>query len=713
MDPLTISTAVAGFLSLALEISKILKSYVDGVKSAPQEAHDLWKTVTALCHVLEQLEQFLRKDYKGNFTNTSAMVVAIEACKSQIMQLYNKIEIIEVNLEKSKITKAIERLKWPLRKDDYDSIISTIQRFTQTFQFSLTISNCELLAKTSEEVLAELKAMGDLMEQNIQNFRSMQLPGIEALLTASKKQSDIFGHVIETLGLVKETQQKILAVTQDTNRIANGCFPKRFRQFGSYKLIGSLDQEMESLLQWISPLKPQKRHQDIRSKRLQNTGNWFLDSEIFRNWRDDFHEVNIFGCYGMPGAGKTFISFIGDTTCVAFIYCDYRDRKQQTAVNLIGGLLKQVITASQIGSSDTIQAFLKKKKGHQAMEIQDAVSALSGLIRGFDKTYICIDALDECNETDRRQLVHYLSEVSSLSDQNNMLPVRLFFTGRPSMERYVSSHTSIEPKIPLMVKLEARTEDIAAYIAHRLSEDKTVGMNDDFKEEIIKEIISASQKMFLLPALQIEAVLDEPTIRKRRKALQNMPTKLYDVFGLTMDRIKAQKQSTSSLAMKALQWIFLAARPLSLEELRHALAIEPGDTELDGDNFVEAQFILDCCLGLVIVDESTSIVRLVHKSLQDYFQEKYDEGSLFQEGHIKIASICMTSMTFDNFNKVCTFAKDILDRYPLLGYAAARWDYHLRSSKTRNIAVEDMAFNLVMKQYTSQLASSFAVSFIQ
>ncbi|KAI5818432.1 hypothetical protein BZA77DRAFT_15156 [Pyronema omphalodes] len=141
MDAFTISTGVAGFLSLALEISKILKSYVDGVKSAPEEAHTLLTNVTALCHVLEQLVRFLRKDNKGNFANTSAMVAAIEACKDQITQLYKKIENIEVSSDKSKITQVMERLKWPLRKEDYDNTISTVQRFTQTFQFSLTISN--------------------------------------------------------------------------------------------------------------------------------------------------------------------------------------------------------------------------------------------------------------------------------------------------------------------------------------------------------------------------------------------------------------------------------------------------------------------------------------------------------------------------------------------------------------------------------------------
>jgi hypothetical protein len=81
----------------------------------------------------------------------------------------------------------------------------------------------ELLAKTSEEVLTEFKAKENQLEQTLQSFKSMQLP-IEQLLTASKQQSEVFGNVIETLKLGRETQKKILAAVQNTNRIANGCF---------------------------------------------------------------------------------------------------------------------------------------------------------------------------------------------------------------------------------------------------------------------------------------------------------------------------------------------------------------------------------------------------------------------------------------------------------------------------------------------------------
>ncbi|CCX34027.1 Similar to Ankyrin repeat domain-containing protein 50; acc. no. Q9ULJ7 [Pyronema omphalodes CBS 100304] len=476
---------------------------------------------------------------------------------------------------------------------------------------------------------------------------------------------------------------------------------------------------MESLLQWISPLEPQTRHQDVRSKRLPNTGNWFLDSETFRKWRDNSEEVNIFVCYGIPGAGKTIISslvidhlsssFANKNVFIAVVYCDYRDQKQQTAVNMMGGLLKQAITASNQGSRDVVQNLLQKKKGRVKIELNDVVHALSRLLHDFDKTYICIDALDECNEEPRLDLIRCLAELSSSQpDSTNFLPIRLFVTGRPPMAEYVKSHTytALDSKIPLFARLEANTDDIAAYVAHKIDEDKRVKMDDGFKKQIIDEIVSASQGMFLLPALQIEAVLDEPTIRKRRRALEDMPKKLYDVFKVTLERIKNQKPSVSSQAMNVLQWVFLASRPLLLEELRHALAVESGDTELDWDNFVDTQFILDCCLGLVIVDESTSTIRLVHKSLQDYFEEQYHQGILFNEGHMQIASICMTYMAFDSFDQeVTALGEKILDRYPLLKYAATKWDYHLRNSKISNSVVDDMAVTLILEKYTSHLAS--------
>jgi ankyrin repeat protein len=219
----------------------------------------------------------------------------------------------------------------------------------------------------------------------------------------------------------------------------------------------------------------------------------------------------------------------------------------------------------------------------------------------------------------------------------------------------------------------------------------------------------------LLPALQIEAVLDKTTMRKRREALKEMPRALHDAFGVTIERIQNQKPDVAQQAMDVLKWVFLAKELLTVEELQHALAVEPQDKNLDWENFVDAQFLLECCLGLVIIDESTGTVRLVHKSLQDYLKTQYDEGRLFQEAHYEITRICLTYMSFKDFDSeiqtLITFESPVFyldlghnydrffEKYVLLKYATLYWNYHAVTAKSQSHAVDEMVLNLLQDKY--------------
>ena len=65
------------------------------------------------------------------------------------------------------------------------------------------------------------------------------------------------------------------------------------------------------LLAWLSPLEPKLRHRDIQERRVDNIGEWLLETEEFRSWRDwsgegECDKAVLFG-YGGPGVGKTFI----------------------------------------------------------------------------------------------------------------------------------------------------------------------------------------------------------------------------------------------------------------------------------------------------------------------------------------------------------------------------------------------------------------------
>jgi hypothetical protein len=177
----------------------------------------------------------------------------------------------------------------------------------------------------------------------------------------------------------------------------------------------------------------------------------------------------------------------------------------------------------------------------------------------------------------------------------------------------------------------------------------------------------------------------------------------------------------SEQAMVILQWIFLATRPLKIDELRHVLAVVPGDTMLDWDNFPTTRCILDCCLGLVVLDEATSSVWLVHHSLHTYFSSEYDHGNIFQTGHSDMTTTCLTYMSFHypsqsiyrhleplivaesdpasgqySADNQIVFGTEILEDYTFLDYAICNWGYHARRASGLSVEIRDQAIDVLM-----------------
>ena len=69
--------------------------------------------------------------------------------------------------------------------------------------------------------------------------------------------------------------------------------------------------ERSQILAWLSPLQPQRRHYDIQTRRVDEVGDWLLQTEEYRNWFDGLRGGKSDGsalfCYGDPGVGKTYI----------------------------------------------------------------------------------------------------------------------------------------------------------------------------------------------------------------------------------------------------------------------------------------------------------------------------------------------------------------------------------------------------------------------
>lgn len=150
------------------------------------------------------------------------------------------------------------------------------------------------------------------------------------------------------------------------------------------------------------------------------------------------------------------------------------------------------------------------------------------------------------------------------------------------------------------------------------------------------------------------------------------------MYDETLLRNQNQSEDYKQLAEQILQWIVFAVRPLSVNELQEALAVEENTEKIDESNFVDPELFTSVCAGLVVHDQVSGIVRLVHASTQEYFKRiRFDR---FPDAHIQIGRVCLTYLSFQEF-EAGTCSHDLVvkpdkQKYHLLRYAAENWGEH-------------------------------------
>jgi ankyrin repeat protein len=143
-----------------------------------------------------------------------------------------------------------------------------------------------------------------------------------------------------------------------------------------------------------------------------------------------------------------------------------------------------------------------------------------------------------------------------------------------------------------------------------------------------------------------------------------------------MQRIENQEPDHKSIAFKTLAWVSYAFRSLYLKELQHALAIEPGDTDLDEELVMDGQNITALCAGLVIVDQRSNVVNLVHYTAKKYFENI--RHIRFPGFHANITMSCATYLTLGALKDAAI--SEIVRNYPLAYYAAQYMGDHARQN---------------------------------
>jgi hypothetical protein len=181
-------------------------------------------------------------------------------------------------------------------------------------------------------------------------------------------------------------------------------------------------------------------------------------------------------------------------------------------------------------------------------------------------------------------------------------------------------------------------------------------------------------------------------------ALDNLTPILPEAYGEAMERIQNQPADYAKVAKQVLEWITFAFRPLSIDELRHALAIKPGVIEIDDSDLIDQEDIISFCAGMVTIDDG-GVVRLIHYTAQEYLQSVRND--LFPDAHINLARDCLAYMDLDIFGKPCVDGPSmtkLIARYILISYAVQYWADHVKRLGDEESEMEDAVFGVLQSK---------------
>ncbi|KAL8938890.1 MAG: hypothetical protein Q9216_003654 [Gyalolechia sp. 2 TL-2023] len=312
---------------------------------------------------------------------------------------------------------------------------------------------------------------------------------------------------------------------------------------------------------------------------------------------------------------------------------------------------------------------------------QDLVQTLRSICQRQNRVYFVIDALDECEPRLRNKLIKILVEFKDF--------VSILVTSRDYVDDTTGAFDSW-----LKIKIEAHSLDLRIYILEEIDQSLWRDKIDQrFKEKVVERIIQRTGGI----------------IGQIKEALDQLPRRLEGAFEDTIRRIQSQDGLCRELALKCMMWITYAKRPLTVDELGDALAITTRkDSTIVNADFRPPQEVLTyACLGMVVVDKESRVVRLAHYSIYEYLRGHEIPAS--PEADMIIANACIAYQTLEPFAHGCYIEEDqivaLLDAYPFFSYAARYWGDHVKGADDRSVNRAALHF----LQNKQQLACSYQI----
>ena len=162
---------------------------------------------------------------------------------------------------------------------------------------------------------------------------------------------------------------------------------------------------------------------------------------------------------------------------------------------------------------------------------------------------------------------------------------------------------------------------------------------------------------FLWVFFQIEDICAQDTDEGIRRIIRSLPRDLPATYQRALERVVRNRKV--DVARKMFRWVAAAKRPLSLMEIREAIAVEPCQTFFQRDKLVnDVDQLVPWCGNLLVLDEEEGLVQFAHHSVKDYLLSGEVPEISSHHFHIKLQDVdreagesCCTYLNFSDFER--------------------------------------------------------------
>lgn len=414
---------------------------------------------------------------------------------------------------------------------------------------------------------------------------------------------------------------------------------------------------------------------------------------------------------------------------LSFFFNGRGDAMQRTSVGLFRSLLHQMLVKIRPLVSQFYPIFEKKIESEGEPDIEwvwhetELRKIFESALREALKTYtiwIFVDALDECGEEAAIDLVDYFQELSAALHPIES-SLRTCFSCRHYPSIALENAVSVE---------ESNHEDIVTYVKEKL-QSKLLDDKDGLTL-IQREIIDKASGIFHWVVLVVPRVRrlikDKNPFKLIWETLQKIPPGLNGLYMEILDSISDDYRPRS---LKLMQWICLANRSLSLDELRFAMAFDvdrhpsicdcqEASDYIVSNNHMEQQVVaLSRGLAEVKNHGDELVAQFIHQSVNDYLIQdglkRLDSVSTdcaVGIGHYRLARSCINYLKTEEIQhwgieedrgynisvrpnlsyqkSHSEIWKEHKRKFPLLPYAVGSWFLHAEKAEEQKVAQTDL-----------------------